>query len=67
VANASIELDGIKMGEEMIDSESLTTRTFNKTRVSAGDHSLKITLKNDKYIPLLGDTNLFVEKVEITG
>ncbi|HEX7575820.1 MAG TPA: carbohydrate-binding domain-containing protein [Candidatus Methanoperedens sp.] len=65
--NASIELDGIKMGEEMIDSESLTTRTFNKTRISAGDHSLKITLKNDKYIPLLGDTNLFVEKVEITG
>lgn len=65
--NASIEIDGAKMGEEIIDSESLTTRTFNKTMILAGGHSLKISLKNDKYLPLLGDTNLFVEKVEITG
>jgi hypothetical protein len=64
--NASIEIDGIKMGEEMIDSESLMTRTFNKTIIPAGDHNINIRLKNDKYLPLLGDTNLFVEQVEIT-
>jgi hypothetical protein len=63
--NASIEIDGIKIGEEMIDGESLTTRTFNKTLISAGDHNINISLKNDKYLPLLGDTNLFVEKVEL--
>jgi hypothetical protein len=63
--NASIEIDGIKIGEEMIDSESLTTITFNKTMIPAGDHNINISLKNDKYLPLLGDTNLFVEKVEI--
>ncbi|MCZ7402950.1 MAG: Ig-like domain-containing protein [Candidatus Methanoperedens sp.] len=65
--NASIEIDGIKMGEEMIDSESLMARTLNKTMISAGNHTFNISLKNDKYFPLLGDTNLFVEKVEIAG
>jgi hypothetical protein len=64
--NASLEIDGIKIGEETIDSESLVRRTFNKTMISAGDHNINISLKNDKYLPLLGDTNLFVEKVEIT-
>jgi len=64
--NASIEIDGIKIGEEMIYSESLTTRTFNKAIIPADDHNINISLKNDKYLPLLGDTNLFVEKVEIT-
>jgi hypothetical protein len=64
--NASIKIDGIKIGEEMINSESLTTRTFNKTMIPAGDHNINIRLKNDKYLPLLGDTNLYVEKVEIT-
>jgi hypothetical protein len=64
--NASIEVDGVKMGEEIIDSESLTTRTFNKTMIPAGIHNLNISLKNDKYLPLLGDTNLYVEKVKIT-
>jgi hypothetical protein len=63
--NASIEVDGIKMGEETIGSESLITRMFNKTIIPAGNHSLKISLKNDKYLPMLGDTNLFIEKVEI--
>lgn len=65
--NASIEIDGIKIGEEMIDSESMMTRIFNKTMIPAGNHNINIRLKNDKYLPLLGDTNLFVEKVEITG
>jgi hypothetical protein len=64
--NASIEIDGLKMGEEMIDSDSLISRTFNKTIIPAGVHNINISLKNDKYLPLLGDTNLYVEKVEIT-
>ena len=63
--NLSIEIDGIKISEEMIDSESLITRTFNKTIIPAGDHNINISLKNDKYLPLLGDTNLFVDKIEI--
>jgi len=65
--NASIDIDGIKMGEETIDIESLMRRTFNKTMIPAGDHNINISLKNDKYLPLLGDTNLYVEKVEIIG
>jgi len=65
--NASIEIDGMKIGEEMIDSESLMTRIFNKTMIPAGEHNISIRMKNDIYIPLFGDTNLYVEKVEITG
>jgi Ca-dependent carbohydrate-binding module xylan-binding len=64
-ANASIDIDGIKIGEEMIDSTTLMTRTFNKTMIPAGDHNINITLKNDKYLPLIGDTNLYVEKIEL--
>jgi hypothetical protein len=63
--NASIEIDGLKIGEELIDSESLMTRVFNKTMIPAGNHILNIHLKNDKYLPLIGDTNLFIEKVEL--
>ncbi|MCX9084298.1 MAG: hypothetical protein OIN87_05790 [Candidatus Methanoperedens sp.] len=63
--NASMEIDGQKIGEELIDSGFLTTRSLNKTMIPAGNHSLNIRLKNDKYLPLLGDTNIYVEKIEL--
>ena len=65
--NASIEIDGIQLGEEIIGSESAITRTFVQATLPAGDHNLNISLKNDKYLPLLGDTNLYVEKVVLSG
>lgn len=61
--NASIEIDGIKLGEETLDSEMMVIRTFSQTTIPAGDHNLSISLKNDKYLPLFGDTNLYVERV----
>lgn len=64
--NVSIEIDGIHLGEEMIDSESIITRTLNQTTLPAGHHSMNISLKNDKYLPLLGDTNLYVGNVVIS-
>lgn len=63
--NASIEIDRIKLGEIRIGSESLITRNFKKTIIPAGDHKINISLKNDKYFPLLGDTNIYVEKIEM--
>ena len=65
--NASIEIDGIQLGEETIGSESTVTRTFVQVTLPAGDHYLNISLENDKYLPLLGDTNLYVEKVVLSG
>lgn len=65
--NASIKIDGKKIGEETIDSESTITRTFMQATLSAGDHSLNISIRNDKFIPLLGDTNIFVEKIGLYG
>ncbi|MFZ3382656.1 MAG: invasin domain 3-containing protein [Candidatus Methanoperedens sp.] len=65
--NASIEIDGIQLGEEIIGSESTITRKFVQVTLPAGYHNLNISLENDKYLPLLGDTNLYVEKVVLSG
>jgi hypothetical protein len=65
--NASIGIDGIRIGEGMIDSESMITNNFIRTTLPAGYHNMTISLKNDKYLPLFGDTNLFVEKVALSG
>jgi len=64
--NVSIEIDRIQRGEEIIDSESDISRTFVQVTLPAGNHNLNISLKNDKYLPLLGDTNLYVEKIVLS-
>ncbi|NJD54313.1 MAG: hypothetical protein FIB07_15800 [Candidatus Methanoperedens sp.] len=65
--NASIEIDGIQIDEERIDSKSTISRIFTWVTLPAGNHYLSISLKNDKYFPSLGDTNLYVEKVVLSG
>ena len=65
--NASIEIDGIQIDEEIIDSRSTLSKTFTRVTIPAGDHYLNISLKNDKYLPLLGDTDLYVEKIVLSG
>jgi hypothetical protein len=65
--NISIVVDGVQLGEEIIDSESSISRTFIQTTLPAGDHNLSIRLKNDKYLPLLGDTNIYVGKIVLSG
>ncbi len=65
--NVSIVIDGVQLGEEIIDSESTISRIFKQATLPAGNHSLDISLKNDKYLPLLGDTNIFVGKIVLSG
>lgn len=65
--NVSIVIDGAQLGEEIIDSESTISRTLMHARLPAGNHSLDINLKNDKYLPLLGDTNIYVGKIVLSG
>ena len=65
--NASIEIDGMQIDEEIIDSRSTISKTFTWVTIPAGDHYLNISLKNDKYLPLLGDTDLYVEKIVLSG
>ncbi len=64
--NACIEIDGVQIGEQKIDSEYEITRLINTTMLPAGNHSLNISLENDKYMPLIGDTNLFVKNVMLS-
>ncbi|HMB44238.1 MAG TPA: hypothetical protein VKL21_00300 [Candidatus Methanoperedens sp.] len=65
--NVSIVIDGVQLGEEIIDSESTISRTFNQATLPAGNHNLDISLKNDKYLPLLGDTNIYIGKIVLSG
>jgi len=65
--NVSIEIDGIQCGEEVIDSGYTISKMSMQITLPAGDHNLNIGLKNDKYLPLLGDTNLYVRKVVLSG
>jgi hypothetical protein len=65
--NVSIVIDGVQLGEEIIDSESPISRTLIQATLPAGNHNLSVSLKNDKYLPLLGDTNIFVGKIVLSG
>ncbi|VVB97273.1 Uncharacterised protein [uncultured archaeon] len=64
--DASIEIDGVKIGEKTIDSMSLATKKFPQVILPAGTHTLKVELKNDKYLPYAGDTNIYVESVTLS-
>lgn len=66
-ANASIYIDGAKVGEEKIDSEVIFEKEFSGIALAAGNHTMKVRLTNDVSLPLLGDTNLYVESVTLSG
>ncbi len=64
--NASIYLDGGKVGEEKMDSEIMLVKIFPRITVAPGVHTLNITLTNDMFLPFVGDTNLYVESVTLS-
>ncbi|MDD5616111.1 MAG: Ig-like domain-containing protein [Candidatus Methanoperedens sp.] len=66
-ANASIFIDGAKVGEEMIDSEIIFDKEFPGIALLAGNHTMKVKLRNDISLPFMGDTNLYVESVTLSG
>lgn len=63
--NASIYIDGIKAGEEMIDSETIQVKIFPTITLGPGTHTINVKLTNDKFLLLFGDTNLYVESVTL--
>ncbi len=65
-ANARIHIDGVKAGEEMIDSETMLVRIFPRITLAPGAHTINVTLTNDKFLPLVGDTNIYVESVTLS-
>lgn len=65
-SNASIEIDGTKIGEMTLDSSSLVTRDYPQATLPAGAHTLNVTLTNDFMIPFMGDRNLYVESVTLS-
>ncbi len=66
-ANASIYIDGAKVGEEMIDSEMIFEKKFPGIALAAGNHKMKVKLTNDVSLPFMGDTNLYVERITLSG
>ncbi len=64
--NASIYVDGVKAGEEMIDGETILVMTFPRITLETGVHTIKVALTNDKSLPFAGDTNLYVENVTLS-
>jgi hypothetical protein len=64
--NASIYVDGTKAGEEIIDSEVMLVKIFPRITLTPGLHTINVKLTNDKFIPFVGDTNLYVESVTLS-
>ena len=65
-ANASIYIDGAKVGEEMIESEVIFDKEFPGIALAAGNHTMKVKLTNDVYLPLWGDTNIYVDRITLS-
>lgn len=64
--NASIYIDGTKAGEVMIDSETMHVKNFPRITLAPGVHAINVKLTNDKFLPSVGDTNLYVESVTLS-
>jgi hypothetical protein len=64
--NASIYVDGAKTGEEMIDSDTMLVKIFPRITLAPGIHTINVRMTNDKFLPLAGDTNLYVEGVTLS-
>jgi len=55
------------VGEEMIDSETIFEKEFPGIALEAGNHTMKVRLTNDVSLPFMGDTNLYVERITLSG
>lgn len=64
--NATIYIDGGKVGEEKLDSEMILVKSFPSISLAPGVHTLKVMLTNDRFFPFVGDTNLYVESVTLS-
>ena len=62
-AIARIEIDGVILDEMEVASGSGIDVPFGDVLLDEGDHTLRVTMVNDFNIPLLGDRNLYVERV----
>ena len=65
-ANASIYIDGTKVGEEMIDSEVIFEKEFPGIALGVGNHTMMVRLTNDASLPFMEDTNIYVEKITLS-
>lgn len=63
---ASIEVDGNILGEQEVASGSMTKVPYGSIHLGEGTHKLRVTMLNDFNVPLVGDRNLYVEKVKFS-
>lgn len=66
-ANASIFIDEANVGEEMIDSEVIYEKEIPGIALVAGNHTMKVKLRNDISLPFIGDTNVYVKRITLSG
>jgi len=62
-AICSIEIDGVVLDEIEVASGSRIDVPFGDVLLDAGNHTLRVTMTNDLNFPLVGDRNLYVERV----
>lgn len=65
--NASLKIDEVIIGEEIIDSPDLIIKDYSRITLPAGNHTVNVRMTNDLFVPLLGDRNLYVERVVLSG
>jgi type II secretory pathway pseudopilin PulG len=61
-----IEIDGMIVGDKEIISASKIDVPFGNVLLGAGNHTLRLTMKNDFNVPLLGDRNLYVATIMLS-
>jgi hypothetical protein len=61
-----IEIDGVVLDEIEMASGSRIDVPFGDVLLGEGNHTLRVTMINDFNVPLLGDRNLYVERVEFS-
>lgn len=59
-----IEIDGVVLDEVEVTSGSRIDVPFGDVQLDAGKHTLGVTMTNYFNVPLLGDKNLYVERIE---
>ena len=63
--SAIIDIDGKTVGERIVDSNEIITKTFPDITLQGGTHNLSIRMTNHLYIPLIANRNLYVEKITL--
>lgn len=61
-----VEVDGTILRDIEVNSDSSIELPIGNVYLNAGDHTLRVTITNDFAVPLVGERNLYVVRVEFS-